>query len=56
VAGEVTWPRVRVAALLAVPFAAIVAVAASEAAAEDITKVRQILDDPAAVHISPNDH
>ena len=56
VTAEVTWPRVRVAALLAVPFAAIVAVAVIEAAAEDIIQVRQILDDPAAVHISPNDH
>ena len=33
VAGEVTWPRIRVAALLAVPLAAIVAVAVIEAAA-----------------------
>ncbi|MFN8033363.1 MAG: hypothetical protein U0Q47_08705 [Mycobacterium sp.] len=56
VAGMVTWPRVRVAALLGVPLAAIIAVAVSEAAAEDITQVRRILDDPAAVHISPNEH
>ncbi|MCB0941406.1 MAG: hypothetical protein KDB72_14360 [Mycobacterium sp.] len=54
VAGVVTWPRARVAALLAVPLAAIIAVAVREAAAEDITRVQQILDDPAAVHISPN--
>ena len=56
VAGNVTWPRVRVAALLAVPLAAIIAVAVIEAASEDIVQVRQILDDPAAVHISPNGH
>lgn len=51
---EITWPRVRRAALFAVPLAVIVAWSVSEAAAINIVQVRQILQDPAAVHITPN--
>ncbi|MFN8073777.1 MAG: hypothetical protein U0R66_18480 [Mycobacterium sp.] len=54
-AGGVTRPRLRVAALLGVPLAVIVAVAVVEAARINIIQVRQILNDPAAVHISPED-
>jgi len=50
----VTWRRVAGAGLLAVPLAGIIAVAVLSAASEDITQVRQILDDPAAVHIPPD--
>ena len=50
----VTWRRVAGAALLAIPLAALTAVAVLDTAREDITQVRQILDDPTAVHISPN--
>jgi|GEM_PF-2111039 len=45
---------VRAAAWMVVPLAVIVAGAVLSAAGEDIVKVRQILDDPAAVHLSPN--
>jgi hypothetical protein len=45
---------VRTAGLTAVPLAVIVAVAVGDAAAQNVIKVRQILEDPAAVHISAN--
>lgn len=45
---------VRAAAWMVVPLAVIVFGAVLSAAGEDIVKVRQILDDPAAVHLSPN--
>jgi hypothetical protein len=51
----VTWRRVGGAALLAIPLAAIITFAIRDAAAEDITQVRHILNDPAAVHISPDE-
>ena len=53
-AGEATRPRIRNAARIGLPLAAIVAVAVLEAARVNIVQVQQILDDPAAVHISPN--
>ena len=54
-AAEITWPRIRVAAVIAVPLGAILAVAVIEAARVTIFDVRQILNDPSAVHISPNE-
>lgn len=48
---KVTWRGVRTTAVLVVPLTAIVAVAASSAATEVDTKVQQILDDPAAIHV-----
>jgi len=54
-AREVTRPRIRTAGWIAVPLAVIVAVAVLEAARVNIVQVRQILDDPTAVQISPND-
>jgi hypothetical protein len=52
-AGAVTWRRVGTAALIAVPLTMIVAVAIYDAATEDITKVRQILDDPTTIQTPP---
>lgn len=49
-----TWRRVGTAALLGVPFAAIVTVSVLGAAHEDITRVDQILEDPAAIHVESN--
>jgi hypothetical protein len=43
---------VRTAGLAAVPLALIIAVAVGDAAAENVVKVRQILEDPAAIHVS----
>ncbi|MCH9734872.1 MAG: hypothetical protein K0U78_10000 [Actinomycetia bacterium] len=54
VAAKVTWRRVAPVALVAVPVAVIMALAVLDAAREDITRVHQILNDPTAVHISPN--
>ncbi len=53
-AATVTPRRVRFWGLLALPLALIVAVSVYDAARSDIIGVRQILDDPKAVHISPN--
>ncbi len=50
----VTWRRVGGAGLLIVPLGALIALAVLDAASEDITQVHQILDDPTAVHISPD--
>lgn len=50
----VTWRRVFGAALLTVPLAVIITFAIRDAAVEDIIEVREILSDPAAVHVSPN--
>lgn len=44
---------VRAAVLIAVPLAIIVAGAVLDAAGEDIVQVRHILNDPAAIHLSP---
>ncbi len=49
--GRVPRTAVRTAVLLAVPLGVIIAVAIRDAAGEDIIKVRQILNDPAAVHV-----
>jgi hypothetical protein len=54
VAGAVTWRRVGTAALIAVPLTTLMAVAIYDAATEDITKVRQILDDPTTIQTPPN--
>ncbi len=54
VAAKITWRRVVTVAIVAVPFAVIMALAILDAAGEDIIRVRQILNDPTAVHISPN--
>lgn len=54
VAAKVTWRRLATVALVAVPVAVIMALAILDAAREDITQVHQILNDPTAVHISPN--
>lgn len=45
----------KVAGLAGVSFGAIAAVAVLNAASEDIVKVRQILDDPTAIHVSSTD-
>lgn len=52
-AGKVTLRRVSTPGLLSILLALIVAMSAHDAASKDITGVRQILDDPSAVHISP---
>jgi hypothetical protein len=52
-ARAVTWRRVGTAALIAVPLMTLIAVATYDAATEDITKVRQILDDPTTVQTPP---
>ena len=44
---------VRNAVLIAVPFLVVVAGAVADAATEDVVKVHQILNDPAAVHVIP---
>jgi hypothetical protein len=49
-ANLVTWHRVRVAAVVGIPLAVIVAVAVLDAATVDIVEVRQILNDPNAIH------
>ncbi len=49
-----TWRRAAGAGLLASALAAIIALAVLDAATEDIDHVRQILEDPAAIHVSPN--
>jgi hypothetical protein len=51
-ASKVTTRGVRTAALLAIPFALIISVAVLSAAAETVTKVRQILEDPTATHVT----
>jgi drug/metabolite transporter superfamily protein YnfA len=51
---RVTRFGLRTAALTALPLAIIMAVAIRDAAVEDIVKVDQILDDPAAIHVSTN--
>lgn len=53
-AGRVSGREVRTAALVAVPLLLIIAVAIWDAAMEIDVKVNRILNDPAAVHISPN--
>lgn len=55
VAHAVTWRRVGGAVLFAVPLAALVAFSIWDAAVQDVIEVRHILNDPAAVHISPNE-
>ncbi len=51
--GRVPRRALRTGVLLAVPLALIVAASMRDAATEDIIKVRQILNDPAAVHVPP---
>jgi len=51
---RLSWRRIRLAAMFAVPLAAVVAVAVWDAALVVDIKVRQILNSPAAVHISPD--
>lgn len=46
------WRAARTVALLAIPLAAVIAMSVRDDAGEDIIGVEQILDDPAAVHIS----
>ncbi len=53
-AARVTRRRVVGAASLAIPLAVIIALSVLDAASEDIVRVRQILDDPTAVHVSPD--
>lgn len=53
-AGRVSSSGVRSAALVTVPLLLIIAVAIWDAAMEIDVKVNRILNDPAAVHISPN--
>ncbi|MGI9125965.1 MAG: hypothetical protein ACR2JM_14595, partial [Mycobacterium sp.] len=54
-AASAVSPRaIRTTVAVAVPLAVIAAGAAASAATEDIVKVRQILDDPAAVHAPPD--
>lgn len=53
-AARVPWRVVRTAAMLAVPFAAVVALSFADAATEDVVRVSEILDDPAAVHNPSN--
>lgn len=53
-AATVSWRVVGTAALVAMPLGLIVAIAIWDAAIEDYVKVNQILQDPAAVHISPD--
>jgi len=48
----VPWRAARTVAWVAIPLAAVITVAVRDDAGEDITGVEQILDDPAAVHIS----
>jgi hypothetical protein len=51
-ANLVTWRGVRAAALVGVPLTVIIAVAVADAATVDVIDVRQILDDPNAIHIT----
>jgi hypothetical protein len=51
--GLLTWRGLRSGALFTIPLAAIVGFAIYDAAGEDIVHVRQILDDPQAVHVAP---
>lgn len=53
-AGAVSGHRLRTAVLVIVPLAVVTAAAIADAATVDVVEVRQILDDPAAVHVSPN--
>lgn len=53
--GALSWRGIRTALFVMVPLAAITGAAINDSAAEDIIKVRQILDDPAAVHVVPED-
>lgn len=53
-AASLTWRRVAGAGLVVVPLAVVITLSILDAASQDITEVRQILDDPKAVHISPN--
>ncbi len=55
VMAAVTWRRVGTAVVLGLPLAAIVAVSVYGAAREDIVRVDQILDDPAAVHVDSDE-
>ena len=48
----VPWRAARTVAWVAIPLAAVITVAVRDDAGEDVTGVEQILDDPAAVHIS----
>ena len=52
-AARVPGHTVRTAVPIAVPFAVVVAASMWVAAAEDIVKVGQILNDPAAIHVVP---
>lgn len=53
-ARRVSWRGARTVATIMVPLALVAAVAIGDAAIEDDIKVSRILNDPAAVHISPN--
>ena len=46
--------QVAAGTLLAVPIAGVIAVAIASAAQRDVFRVREILDDPSTIHISPN--
>jgi len=50
---KVRWRRVAAGTLMAIPIAGVLAVAANSAAQRDYFRVREILDDPSAVHASP---
>lgn len=52
-AAEVTWRRAGIVALIVTPLAVIVAASMLDAATQNIVEVRQILNDPQAVHITP---
>ncbi len=48
------WRQVGPATLLAVPVAGVLGVAVFSAADRDSFRVRDILDDPSAIHVSPD--
>ena len=50
---RVQWRQVANGTLLAVPVAGVLAVAVANAAQRDTFQVREILEDPSAIHISP---
>ncbi len=55
-AARIPRSAVRTAVLIAIPFAIVVAAAFRVAATEDLVKVREILEDPAAVQVAPQAH
>lgn len=55
VAEQITWRRTRLVLGLAIPFALIAGVAGGSAATQDIIRVQEILNDPSALHIIPEE-